>query len=160
MEENKEVIKLLGYAYRYLGYRARTKKEMEDFFKKKSEKFPISPKAVEQTLQYLEEEGYINDQEFIEAYISSRNNLKPKSSYALTIELMRKGIDRNLVETYFEIHPANEGSLARKALQRKWSMLQKLPPDARDRKAINFLRSRGFEYDLIKRTIEELEFEE
>lgn len=156
MEEKKEYNQLLNAAYRYLGYRMRTQKEVENYLSQKAQQRNISNEYIPQVIIRLTEDGLINDSQFIEEFINSRSKTKPKSTYALTVELLRKGISRDSIESYFEVNTLNEGQLAKQALQKKWLLLKTLPTEKKLKKATDFLRSRGFSFDVIKKTIEEL----
>lgn len=163
MEDEQKKIhvsRLLGFAYHYLSYRARTTKEIEKYLRKKAEKHKFTPEVVETAFSALKTEGYINDESFIESFIYSRSQNKPKGKYALTTELRQKGISPDLIETYLTNNPVDENPLAYLALQRIWDKIFRLPKLERTKKAYNFLRRRGFQYDVIKKTIEELEHTE
>lgn len=163
MEEDQkkaDVSRLLAFAYHFLSYRARTGKEMETYLKKKAEKYKFSSDVVQTVFTMLSEQGYINDSSFIESFIYSRGQNKPKGEYALMAELMQKGIARELIEDYFENNPIDEQGLAYRALHKIWYRISSLPKPVRFKKATDFLGRRGFQYDTIKKTIEELEHEE
>ncbi len=161
-EEQKkiDVSRLMSFAYHYLSYRARTKKEMEMYLKKKAEKYGFTADIVETAFTSLIDQGYVNDELFIESFIYSRGQNKPKGEYALMAELMQKGISRDLIENYFENNPIDERVLAYSALKKIWYRISRLPKLVRTKKAADFLGRRGFQYDTIKKTIEELEQEE
>lgn len=161
-DEQKKVYvsRLLSFAYHYLSYRARTGKEMETYLKKKAEKYRFSSDSVETAFTTLLEQGYINDLSFIESFIYSRSQNKPKGEYALMSELKQKGISRELIENYFENNPIDEQGLAYRALHKIWYRISSLPKLVRIKKAADFLGRRGFQYDTIKKTIEELDHEE
>ncbi len=163
MEDEKskiDVSRLLASAYHYLSYRARTKKEMKDYLEKKAAKYNFSSEVVEAVFLRLTEEGYINDEVFIESFIYSRGQNKPKGGYALIAELQQKGIPRNLIEEYLAGNPIDEHSLATCALTKIWYRISRLPKLERTKKATDFLLRRGFQYDVIKKTIEEFALSE
>ncbi len=160
MEVQKEVVRLLNFAYRYLSYRMRTEQEIKMYLFQKAEQKHIPSHFIDKTIDQLKEEGYINDTAYIQEFIHSRSSSKPKSEFVLSMELRQKGVSKDLIDTYFEANPLNEKFLAKKALQSKWSRYSAYSSEERTKKAIQFLLRRGFTYDIIKKTIEELASEE
>ena len=97
MSSQKEISTLLFWAYRYLKYRLRTKKEMRDYLVKKANTYGFPPTHAEEALHYLCDEKYIDDKVFVEEFISSRTRFKPKGEFALRMELRQKGIAEDLL---------------------------------------------------------------
>lgn len=157
VQQKIDISYLLALAYRYLSYRARTEKELREYLQKKAKKHQFSLDVINKVFLRLQEEGYVNDEEFIELFVASRSHHKPKGKYALLSELQQKGISRERIENYFAQNPLEEIGLANAALFKVWYKIKTLPKLKRTQKAISFLRSRGFQYDAIKKTIEELE---
>ncbi len=157
MSDQNKLQSALNSAYYFLKFRPRTKKEVERNLQKKSEKYGWSASIIEQTLKHLEEQKFINDAEFIELYVENRKKLKQKSVYALRNELMKLGINKELLDEYFAEHEQNEDELAYAALQNRWRKFQYLDKKTRFQKAASFLANRGFSFDIIKKTIAKYE---
>lgn len=147
-------------AYRYLSYRMRTQKEIKSYLEEKAIKRNIQSSIIPEVIKQLQEEHLINDALFIEEFILSRSKSKPKGKFALTIELKQKGISEQLLDEYFQNNGLNEEKLAKDALIKKWKQYTPLPQDKRFKKSAGFLRSRGFTFEVIKKTIEEFESRE
>lgn len=160
MELNREYTQLLNYAYRYLSYRMRTRKELESYLLQKSVAKNINAEHVKQVMETLIEERLVDDEKFIEEFVTSRINSKPKSEYVLTLELLKKGVSRDDIERYFEKNTVDEYSLAKKALLRKWSVFKQYSAEKCFKKSADFLQRRGFSFTVIKKTIEEMESSE
>lgn len=160
MELNREYTQLLNYAYRYLSYRMRTRKELESYLLQKSVAKNINVEHVKQVMEILIEERLVDDEKFIEEFVTSRINSKPKSEYVLTLELLKKGVSRDDIERYFEKNTVDEYSLAKKALLRKWSVFKQYSAEKCFKKSADFLQRRGFSFTVIKKTIEEMESSE
>jgi regulatory protein len=160
MEIKKEYVKLLNYAYRYLSYRMRTEFETRRYLTDKAHGLNINLVFVDKVITTLKEEHYINDSLFIEEFVNSRSKSKPKSAYALSLELSNKGINKNLIDSYFETNLLDESQLAYTALERKWRVFKTLPKEKKLQKSYDFLRRRGFSFSIIKKTIEEMESSE
>ncbi len=156
-DSNDDLQSLLNYAYFYLKFRLRTKKEIRDYLLKKIKKRHWSHDHVEQVIKNLEEQGLINDDEFIRWLVESRNKAKPKSVFVLRRELRRFGVEQERIDNYFEKNSLDEEALAQKALMARWQRYSNLDKRARFEKAAQFLLRRGFNFDVIKKTIAKFE---
>lgn len=156
-EEQNQIQQALNRAYFFLKFRPRTEKEVTDYLNKKAEKFHWSSEVVEKAIQSLKEKKYINDADFVEVFVHSRSNLKPKSRYALSGELGKFGVAKETIDLFFEENPVDEDSLASDALKRRWAQYQRFSKQERFQKAAAFLSRRGFSYEIIKKTIQQFE---
>jgi len=157
MTNDESFIKALNLSYFYLKFRPRTEKEVETYLQKKAEKFRFEQKIIERVIQELKEQNLINDQNFMNWFVEQRSSAKPKSRFVLMVEMMRLGVDKNLINNYFENHPIEEDDLAYKALSRRWHQWSNLPRLKRLQKATAFLSRRGFSFALIRKAIDTLE---
>jgi len=146
----------LNAAYFFLKFRLRTKKEMIDYLYKKSIKHKWTEELIAEVITKLEAQDYINDKKFIEAFVDSRTRNKPKSQFVLTIELLRLGISKDLIDDYFSKNPADNEQLAVSALEKKYHLFKKLPYLKRKEKATRYLINRGFSFDDIRKAIDHL----
>jgi regulatory protein len=154
MSDIKEDIqKALNYAYQYLALRPRTKHEMTEYLQKKQEKIGWIEGTIDGAIAHLEERKYINDVDFIAWYVDQRNRHKQKSVYALKQELMQRGVDRTIIDEYFQENKQDETNLAIEALRPRWSRWSSLPPKEQFQKITSFLSRRGFSFDDIKKAI-------
>ncbi len=157
LSHDEQVGKALNLAYFFLKFRPRTKKEITQYLLKKSTRFHLDQKAIDEVVEELENQGLIDDQKFIERFVEERSRTKQKSSFVLKRELIRFGIGRDLIDEYFANHLLDEESLALKALNGRWYRFQNLPYQERFQKASQFLARRGFSFEIIKKTIKKLE---
>lgn len=156
----EDIQELLNYAYFYLKFRPRTKRETELYLLKKIRKRFWSQAHVKQAITKLEEQNFLNDKAFIEWYVEQRNRTKPKSEFVLRAELLRYGAVKEDIDRYFDEHEVDEDRLAMHALERKWVNMASLSREERFKKSYSFLAHRGFSYDTIKKTIEKAEEKE
>jgi len=133
----------------------RTVSEMGRYLEKKANQMSLSIQEVEVVLAHLIQEKLLDDNEFIKSFISDRNSSKQKGINLLRAELRKKGIEQQDVDDYFNSHPQDEVSLARSALQSRTSQWNMLDEVGRSKKKQQFLKNRGFYYDVIKTAIEE-----
>src|SRR3989344_2821902 len=117
---------LLNYAYFYLKFRPRSKKEVFNYLLKKIKKRHWSTDDVEKVVERLEEQNFINDKEFVKWFVEQRIIGKPKGKFVLKAELLRFGIPKELIDGYLEEHPLEEEDLAFRALKSKWNRLKNL----------------------------------
>lgn len=157
MSSDNDLQELLNKAFFYLKFRLRSKKEVRDYLLKKIEKRHWSTTDVEKVIKHLEELNLINDKEFVRWFVDQRNSGKPKSQFVLKGELLRFGIDRDLIDAYFSENSQVEDDLALKALQRRWHRYNGLSKQERFKKAVAFLTGRGFSYETVKNAINKLE---
>ena len=155
-ETQKQIQRLLGRAYSYLGLRSRTKKEMETYLAQKAEIYSYGPEIIQAFIDHLIEQGYLNDRKFIDIYVLARQGIKQKGTSVLKNELLQKGIERELIDQYFDENPQNEDVLAAKLFHKIISRYSSNTPLERNKKIYNYLSRRGFSYDTIRKTIEEL----
>jgi regulatory protein len=144
---------LLNKALFYLKFRSRSVSEMRQYLNKKIRTTHWSPAAVEKVIDYLSEVGLLNDKDFIRLFVEQRTANKPKGEYALRQELRRFGIDKNLIDEYFNTNPLDEEKLAEKALSSRWQRFKDLPPEKRFQKACQFLQRKGFSFEKAQSVI-------
>ena len=147
---------LLNYAYFFLKFRPRSKKEVCDYLLKKIKKRHWSTDDVEKAIKQLEEQNFINDKEFVRWFVEQRNRSKPKGKFVLKAELLRFGIAKDLIDQYLEENPLQEEDLVLRALKSKWNRFKNLPSQDRFEKSVAFLSRRGFPFDIIRNVITKL----
>jgi len=158
MIKNKEEFnQALNLVYFFLKFRPRTKKEIIAYLQKKSRRFHFDETTIDAVVKELENDKLINDEKFIEWFIEERSRTKQKSSFVLKSELLRLGVEKTLIDAYFNLHPQNEEELAVKALFSRWHRFQNLPRDEKFQKAVQFLMRRGFDFGVAKKAIDEVE---
>lgn len=148
---------LLNKAYFYLKFRPRTVSEMQRYLYKKIEKTHWSRADADKIINHLVEIGLLDDKKFIETFVEERKQLKPKGKFVLKQELLKYGIEKDLIEEYFASYPIEEEVLAEKVLSSRWSRFKNLPREKRFQKASQFLLRRGFGFEVVKKTINKIQ---
>lgn len=87
-----------NYALKLIEIRDRTEKELRT---KMSEK-GYDEETIENEISFLKEYGYINDSRYTERFIADAINLKKWGKGRIRTELLRKGIDREILENMLE----------------------------------------------------------
>lgn len=74
---------------------------------------------IAQVLAFLEKYGYADDREYCRRYIRERLRLKPKSGYALGLELRQRGVSSRIIEEVLAETEIDEASDALRWLEKK-----------------------------------------
>jgi len=129
-------------ALRYLKFRMRSRAEIRKYLKEK--KFPV--KAVESTIHQLTLIGLLDDHQFARLWVENRRRFRPRGIYALKMELKAKGIADDIVSSVLKYEDEEKNAYAAIASRiPRWSHLGK---EELTKKIFNFLRSRGFSFEI------------
>ena len=149
--------KAKNQALRYLSYRDRSKWEITQYLEKKQH----SHLVIQQTLEYLENFDYVDDQRFALQWGQFNINKKKLGRNRLYLELLNKGIDRetleNILSTLYENNP--EIQLAKECASKKWESLKGVEADKKKRRLFQHLKRRGFSADIIYQSLIILDME-
>lgn len=149
IKEGDSVSKCLDKAYRFLSYRARSEKEMQD---KLLEKFETE--TVQEAIKRLKKYNLINDKDFATAWIRSR--LCGRSKRALEFELKNKGVAKNIIDEALGAVSIDDEYNAAIELVAKKPKYRNLDRNEAYKKIGGYLSRRGYSYDIIKRVINEM----
>lgn len=136
----------------YLGRRARTEQEMRDKLAVKQ----IPAEEISSVIKKLKEYGYIDDQKFALDFQRARDDYRPTGVGRLKLELKQKGVAKEILER-IAIDPDKEFRLALAAAKSRYRQLAGLPKADFGRRMMAFLARRGFNYDVIKRVLADLQ---
>jgi len=107
---------------------------------------------IEEIITKLKEYDYLDDEEFAFQFITSRIRTKPRGKQVLVSELMSKGVNKDLAKEKVDELVADEYDVLRRVYEKKYKG-DKIT--IRDNKKIDFLKRKGFNWDLIKQLIED-----
>lgn len=93
MLEKRE--KLKTKVLKYIMFKKRTEKEVREKFANEEEE------SLEEVIEILKDLGYINDVDYIDRFINEAINIKNLSLYELRYKLYSKGVNKELIESYF-----------------------------------------------------------
>lgn len=136
---------------RFLSYRPRSEKEVRDKLKEKK----ADSKIIENIVNKLKEYNFINDSEFAKRWIESRLKFKPRSLRLIKIELKQKGIDKKLIDD-LKLEAESDFESAKKLVAKKIRRLKDLSKQEIYEKLGRFLSSKGFNWDTIKKAIDDV----
>ncbi len=129
--------------------RPRSIKEARDWGKRKK----ISPELVAEIIEKLEKYELVNDEHFAKWWVESRISFRAKSKTVIKLELLKKGISKDIIEKTFSEITFHDDVLAEQELAKKMKRWNNLPKDELYKKATAFLARRGFSWDVIKAVV-------
>lgn len=144
--------KCLQKALHLISIRPRSAAELKDRFTREG----YFEETIHESLDYLEKNGYLNDELFAERFAKSKLQKKEIGETALRFELHKKGISKDLTEKIItKIYSETpEMDIALKAAKKKLRTIRIADENAKKRKLYRFLAQRGFSADVIKEVIE------
>lgn len=137
--------KLLEASFRFLSFRPRSEKEIDDFLNKKTSDRDLHDRITAR----LRELGYLDDAKFTRWWMTQRQAHRPKGMRAIRQELKMKGIAVQGIKL-------DEIKLAKQAIEKKLPLWSKLPKLELKKKLYGFLGRRGFSGETIHRVIDEV----
>lgn len=152
--------KLIGAALRFVSYRPRSKKEIHDFLVGKLKKSHTSaPQAVDTVMERLSELGYADDVAFGTWWVTQRTGRKPKGASVISLELVRKGLDQEVIDQIIGAimqGDRSERDLAKKAGEAKIHTWKHKPRLEQKRKLADYLMRRGFASEVIWSVVDDI----
>lgn len=146
--------KLYNAALRFLSYRPRSEQEIRNKLKEKR----VEQEIIDKVVQKLKDKKFINDEEFAKAWIESRLRFKPRSLRLIKLELKRKGIDPETINEMMNDKglTINDLEQAKKLVEKKMARIKGLSRGKIYEKLGRYLASKGFNWDTIKHSIDEV----
>lgn len=127
------------------------KKRTENEVRSKCKILKYDEDRIDEIIEYLKENEYINDENYVSRYMQNVLKLKECSIKEIKIDLIRRGIDEELIEKYIteEIKEFEENSAKSLAKKKIKSMeIEKIK---------RYLLNKGFTYGNISKAIDNLE---
>jgi regulatory protein len=140
-------------ALNFLSYRPRSREEVRRYLRRKE----TPPEIIETALARLDRLDFVNDRTFAGFWIESREHFSPRGARALKNELRMKGVERDVVDELVNDEQDEERAL--RAGRKKAITLVKASnidyATFRNRLG-SFLQRRGFDYQIVTKTVREL----
>jgi len=147
--------KFYNFALHYLSYRTRSEKEVRDKLRTKN----VEPEIIEKIIAKLKEKRFINDEEFARQWIENRSRFKPRSLRLVKLELKQKGISDEIIEGIIsndEFLISNDLEQAKKLVEKRIGRMKGLAKQEIYQKLGRYLASKGFNWDTIKKSIDDM----
>ncbi len=126
--------------------RPRSEKEVRDYLYKKIFEKKLDKKYIDNIIQKLKDKKYLDDWWFAEYYVENRFVKKGASLKRLKMELMKKGVSKEIIEEVLESSERNDEEEIRKIIAKKRAKYD-------DEKLTAYLLRQGFQYDLVRELV-------
>lgn len=136
-------------AFRLLQRRDMTKKEMM----KKLKDTGYNKHVINAIIEFLEEYKYINDEEYAKKYISY--NKERKSLRQISIDLVRKGISKEIATELIQGTEVCEEEIAYNLLFKKYRNLESIDDKIKNR-MIGYIMRKGYSYNIANKAMNKL----
>jgi regulatory protein len=138
-------------ALHFISYRPRSSAEVRQNLTKRG----VSESLAEETVNRLLSAGLVNDEAFARAWVENRNTFRPRSQSALRMELRRKGLNDETIQSVLD-EQVDEEALAFEAARKYARRLAGLEWPEFRRKLGGFLARRGFSYTTLAPVVSEV----
>ena len=154
IEQNK-LFYIKQKAFRLLGRRQHSSSEL----RRKLWNKDYEQKLIDEVIEDLSKNGYIDDTEFIRVFVAEKSKTKNWSRKRIKSELIKRGLDSKLIdkilsEQYSESDYDNASTVAKKKVE----VLTKRNLGKKElrTKLSTYLFSKGFDYELIKDVVDQI----
>lgn len=150
-EDLKEQIeKAFTRALRYLSYRPRSEKEVQDYLLKKE----VDSEIISQVIQRLREKNFLNDIDFVKWWVEQRQEFKGLSNFVIKNELLQKGVEKEVIENVLQ-EIGNDLKTAKELFEKKKKRFEKFHGLEYEKKVREYLQRKGFSWDIIQKILKE-----
>lgn len=146
--DEKQFTRARNAAYRYLAFRPRSRKEVEQKLGEKE----FAATVIRTVLDGLTRLGYVNDEKFAAQWASARVRLRGFGRRRIEQELRKKGIDRDIIRATLDslFEESSEADVARREAEKRLKNLGRFEPEVRRRRLAGFLERKGFSAEIIR----------
>lgn len=144
--------KVINSALRYLSYRQQSEKELIQKLRLKS----YCESDISFALDYCKSKNYINDREFAKSFIRDKTNLNKYGSIRIRYELLKKGVDEDIIDKVLNIDFDEEYPTALQLGMKKISAYKSDDRNTRYRKLASYLQRKGYSYEIVSKVLKEL----
>lgn len=145
-----EYQKILDKLLRFATLRPRSKKEVDDYFRRKK----VHESLYEELFKKLVHLELVDDQKFAKWWVEQRQNFKPKPKRVLQMELLKKGIDRQIIDGVLSVEDIDEKKIAEELLKKKAYKWKGLEPREIRQKMSTYLIGKGFGWEVINEVLD------
>ncbi len=148
LENESQRLDAIDAALRLLAMSQRSEQDLRDRLRRRG----LRNAAVNAAVTRMQELGYLNDAAYAKSYVEVRQASTPRSRRALTFELSRHGVDREIADEVTE--ELSDPDAAYAAVQRRLRSLRNADYQTLSRRLGGFLATRGFGYAVARATID------
>jgi regulatory protein len=140
----------LAVALRLLARRPHSRREMAHKLARKQ----FDEETVEHTLNHLTARGLLNDAEFARLWCENREAFRPRSRAFIGLELRGKGLTAEDIKA--ATADLDDEASALQAGEKRARILRQADHETFCRRLGDYLRRRGYNYEVIQKTINQL----
>ena len=148
LEEFEKLDKLKTKVMKYIMYKKRTEQEVRRKFSDIDDQ-----ELLDDVIEDLKENGYIDDNNYIERSVSEFINIRNLSLKELKYKLLSKGLNKDLIDEYFY---NNIDKLEEYEINSAKNIIIKRSNNSEEQEIIQYLLKKGYKSDLIRTAIQEL----
>lgn len=140
----------LTKAYRLLGMRSRSEKELREALARAK----YADEIIAAVLEKCREQHFVDDAKFAQQFVQSRLRNRPMGRARLKLELRNKGISDAIIAATLDaaFAPDEALTLANQLAEKQRKRLASLPAAKAQQRLADFLRRRGFDWETIQLT--------
>ena len=163
-----QIERLFNRSLRFLSFRPRSEKEIRDYLLRKGKLKEIDKsdaekiqyeKSIDKAIGKLKKLDQINDKGFALWWLDQRKKFKQSGNRLIKLELMQKGISKDVIDDVFQeanLDPQSEYKIAEKAAEKKLNAYKKLEIREYRIKMGQYLARRGFDWEITKKVVDTL----
>jgi regulatory protein len=140
----------LKSAIYYLSYRPRSESEIRGQLERRG----FNGDSIESVVTKLKEQGLINDMAFAQFWRDNRESFSPRSQLLTRLELRKKGVASNIIAQV--VDEVSDTDNAYRAALSKVRGLPTVDYQSFRYRLGNYLKRRGFSYEVINHTLERI----
>lgn len=144
VQENNDV-HLYSVALNYISIRVRSKKEIKEYLIKKG----ASKNKIDEVINKLTKNGYINDFSFAKAYTSDQMILTPNGPYKIRRGLIKYGISEDIINEVIDDIDKNILKEKLSNLMEKQIRIKKGASNMIRLKLVNYFNNLGYDKEMI-----------
>lgn len=141
MEYIEEFDKLKTKVLKYILFKKRTEQEIRQKFRQDE------GNMLDDVIEELKQNGYINDANYIERAINEYMNLKNMSIKEIEYKLITKGINKEIIENYIY---TNREKLLEYEIKSATNIINKKSYSSEKEEILNYLRKKGYMEESLK----------
>lgn len=141
MEYIEEFDKLKTKVLKYILFKKRTEQEIRQKFRQDE------GNMLDDVIEELKQNGYINDEIYIERAINEYINLKNMSIREIEYKLMAKGINKEIIQDYVY---KNREKLLEYEIKSATNIINKKSYSSEKEEILNYLRKKGYMEESLK----------
>lgn len=145
-QKASEFGKLYQRALEWVLVRPRSEKEAYDYLYKKVYEKKLDKNYINNILEKLKDRKYLDDFKFAEWYVENRFVKKGASARRLKMELMKKGVEKSIIEEILSASDRNDKDEILKIIAKKRAKYD-------DEKLIAYLCRQGFSFELASELV-------